>query len=734
MTIDNLETRVIRRPLELRAAKGDDGGDVFTGYVFAWDTESDDLGGFREIIKRGSCTAAIAHPKNIFAILDHEKKVQNVLGDRDSGTLKLFEDDRGLGFTINAGPTQAAKDAAVVARRNNIGVSFAFICGQQQWTTKPDGTRLRTISEFKELDDLSLVVDAAYKSSDVTVAKRSLEEAIAAGSLPRVETRQNDNHDAQTGQFASGDSAGEASGKAKAASEHAAKVRDNPDSTPDQRAESHREAYKAHKAAQKEHEAKTDKDLVKQWHEGKASVTDPKVEEALKHQAAANSHKHAAKEHKALAVHWEGVAGKRTAWPDDGDEIETRAAIPFKSTPANDADTWDGAAAEKRVRAWATSGEGDKAKVDFTKYRHAFAYETGDGTKLGDFHLLYHDVKGDKLVLVWRGVTAAMAAVNGSRGGVKWEKPADRQAVYDVLAKAYKAFKQDPPELRAQPQSQKETRTVDVELLKRDFELRTLEMRMGGYPDVLGPVSDGDPPPQYPRDSYLAHAATRDAMRAKSQTGAPSRALELAAADCHDQAARSAASEGKPASAKFHQAAAEMHRAASGDDYAGEFAGGMPYYGPDCRMAADRSDVETRANPHHDADGQFHDGSPKSILQAAAGRMQKAETRNADAVNAWKEAHDSFGDEHEFTVEAAEKRAAASKSHLESIQAAEAAIPEADAAHAKMVAEHRAACTESRSKQSALEVIGSGAPESGFGTDKPSAAGEAAAAAGAPAT
>jgi len=173
-----IEKRVIHRPAELRSAAADDGGHVFQGYVFEWDTKSQDLGGFRETIKKGATQKALANPKNLFAILDHEKKVQNVLGDRDSGTLKLFEDERGLAFTINAGPTQAAKDAAVVAGRNNIGMSFAFICGKQTWSLDADGSRLRTITEFKELDDLSLVVDAAYASSDVTVAKRSIEEAI----------------------------------------------------------------------------------------------------------------------------------------------------------------------------------------------------------------------------------------------------------------------------------------------------------------------------------------------------------------------------------------------------------------------------------------------------------------------------------------------------------------------------------------------------------------------------
>jgi len=169
------ELRVIAKPVELRAVKGDDGGDVFSGYVFEWDTLSEDLGGWRETVRRGAASKCLASPsRNLFAVLDHDKEVAKVLGDTASGTLSVFEDDRGLGFVIHAGPTTAAKDAAIVAQRNRIGVSFAFVCGKQNWSTQEDGTRLREILEFRELIDLALVVDAAYKSSDVTVARRSL--------------------------------------------------------------------------------------------------------------------------------------------------------------------------------------------------------------------------------------------------------------------------------------------------------------------------------------------------------------------------------------------------------------------------------------------------------------------------------------------------------------------------------------------------------------------------------
>ena len=195
------EIRVIRRPLELRAVKGDDGGNVFTGYVFKWGEPSDDLGGFVETVRRGAAAKFLAAPPhNLFAVLDHNKDVAEALGDLESGTLKLEEDEVGMRFEIHAGPTTAAKDAAIVVNRNRVGMSFAFVRGADRWSTLPDGTKLRELLEFADLDNVSIVVDPAYKSSDVTVAKRGLQEAIDAETRresERIETEKRQAADAK---------------------------------------------------------------------------------------------------------------------------------------------------------------------------------------------------------------------------------------------------------------------------------------------------------------------------------------------------------------------------------------------------------------------------------------------------------------------------------------------------------------------------------------------------------
>ena len=109
------------------------------------------------------------------------------------------------------------------------------------------------------------------------------------------------------------------------------------------------------------------------------------------------------------------------------------AVTSFQDLPLADRDRpWDGGAAEKRVRAWA--GADDEPNE---KYRDAHVWYDAD--KKGNFtayKLLIADVVGGDLQVVPRGVMAAGAVMQGSRGGV--DLPAkDVDRVKSHLAKYY---------------------------------------------------------------------------------------------------------------------------------------------------------------------------------------------------------------------------------------------------------------------------------------------------------
>jgi hypothetical protein len=87
----------------------------------------------------------------------------------------------------------------------------------------------------------------------------------------------------------------------------------------------------------------------------------------------------------------------------------------FKDLPLTDEGrSWDGAAAEKRVRRWSGASEGPNAK-----YRQAHVWYDGDKAEdFTSYKLLIADVVDGKLVAVPRAVMAAGAVMDGSRRGV----------------------------------------------------------------------------------------------------------------------------------------------------------------------------------------------------------------------------------------------------------------------------------------------------------------------------
>ncbi|WP_217614814.1 hypothetical protein [Cellulomonas sp. GbtcB1] len=117
------------------------------------------------------------------------------------------------------------------------------------------------------------------------------------------------------------------------------------------------------------------------------------------------------------------------------------AVTAFQDLPLADRDReWDGAAAEKRVRAWA-----DAADEPNEKYRDAHVWYDADAKQnFTAYKLLVADVVGGKLVAVPRGVFAAAAVMQGSRGGVDLpSKDVDR--VKSHLAKYYAKLDETPP-------------------------------------------------------------------------------------------------------------------------------------------------------------------------------------------------------------------------------------------------------------------------------------------------
>ena len=117
------------------------------------------------------------------------------------------------------------------------------------------------------------------------------------------------------------------------------------------------------------------------------------------------------------------------------------AVTAFGDLPLADRDrAWDGDAAEKRVRAWAKAEDEPNEK-----YRDAHVWYDADAKEnFTAYKLLIADVIDGRLKAVPRGVFAAAAVMQGSRGGVDVPDK-DRDRIKSHLAKYYKKLDDTPP-------------------------------------------------------------------------------------------------------------------------------------------------------------------------------------------------------------------------------------------------------------------------------------------------
>jgi HK97 family phage prohead protease len=168
--------------LELRAGNRVSVGTQgrLTGYAAVYNPESQDLGGFVEIIRRGAFSSSLGAGVNIRALWQHDGKA--LLGRTRAGTLRLTEDAHGLAFELDLPSTTIGKDLSVLVDRGDVaGCSFGFRVrdGGDRWE-QCGSTLVRELLDV-ELIEITLTDDPAYM--DTSVAKRSMPALKSERSL-----------------------------------------------------------------------------------------------------------------------------------------------------------------------------------------------------------------------------------------------------------------------------------------------------------------------------------------------------------------------------------------------------------------------------------------------------------------------------------------------------------------------------------------------------------------------
>jgi HK97 family phage prohead protease len=169
-----LERRLIGEVPGLEVKQSENGRTVIRGYAAVFESESQDLGGFYEIVERGAFDEVMKSNPDVFGKYNHER----VIGRTTSGTMRLMVDERGLRYEID--PPRSAADVVELIERGDVrGSSFAFRSSpkDESWQRDASGRMIRRIKKFSFLGDAGPVDTPAYLATETYVSKRALEMA-----------------------------------------------------------------------------------------------------------------------------------------------------------------------------------------------------------------------------------------------------------------------------------------------------------------------------------------------------------------------------------------------------------------------------------------------------------------------------------------------------------------------------------------------------------------------------
>lgn len=167
---NNLEIRKIDYNFE-------DKGNTIEGRAIVFETLSNDLGGFREIIKRGAVSQELVDSSDVFARTNHSDDYILARSNKGTGSLNLELKEDGLYYSFEAPSTEKGRELVEHIRRGEISQSsFAFIVaneeGAEKWI-KQDGLVIREIYKIGYLGDVAPVFTPAYDAT--TVSLRALD-------------------------------------------------------------------------------------------------------------------------------------------------------------------------------------------------------------------------------------------------------------------------------------------------------------------------------------------------------------------------------------------------------------------------------------------------------------------------------------------------------------------------------------------------------------------------------
>jgi HK97 family phage prohead protease len=160
----NLELRAENESMTLR------------GYAAVFDSPSEPMP-FREFVRPGAFTKTLKDGADVRLLVDHGGIP---LARTKSGTLRLWEDERGLGIESELDPSNpdAARVLSAIRRGDLTQMSFAFRTIKDSWSADNMTRELKEV----QLYDVSVVTFPAYEETVVQLRNAQTSVTVEPGT------------------------------------------------------------------------------------------------------------------------------------------------------------------------------------------------------------------------------------------------------------------------------------------------------------------------------------------------------------------------------------------------------------------------------------------------------------------------------------------------------------------------------------------------------------------------
>lgn len=155
------ETRDVEAGFEVRESEN---GMTFYGYAAKFNSRSENLGGFYEVIEPGAFGRSLKSRNDVKLLVNHD--TGRVLASSRAKTLRLYEDSVGLRVEADLPNTTDGRDMAELLKRGDLSsMSFGFNVIKDSWNAEGDMRTLKSVRLF----EVSIVAFPAYQATEASV-------------------------------------------------------------------------------------------------------------------------------------------------------------------------------------------------------------------------------------------------------------------------------------------------------------------------------------------------------------------------------------------------------------------------------------------------------------------------------------------------------------------------------------------------------------------------------------